>query len=369
MEQWIKLPSVRKADVTPNGGRIFADSTAKSALRIAIKKFVNTVNCDDGYGMKLVKVHSVLHVPDDVLMFGSGKNWDSGPLESNHKENVKRKAELTNLCKDTLEDQVATRFEESLVIEHAKGIIMGNDDNTTENHPVSLHQECTGSRIKLIITSTEGNPCYNVIKAAWDGKKNSKFGRDCTLPLPSQVALEYLLRLVSQAHENCPESVRPTSTSPLFVHCFTDHKTFNRDGKPQIYRAHPSYRGMLPWNNWVYVEYCVRTDGRRRSRNVFEKHLSKIILFIDFSNPVLPNMTNIEGYVSPGLYALVQTIEEEPAPVRDSVLLSTCMLSNEFYLVPTSSFSKPAFVVDNDSCENRSLFVVPSMDEWAELFV
>ena len=90
-----------------------------------MKKFVKTVNRSKGMGMKLTKVHSVLHVPDDVVMYGSGKNWDSGPSELNHKENVKRKASLTSLCKETLEDQVATRFEESLVLSHAKGILRG----------------------------------------------------------------------------------------------------------------------------------------------------------------------------------------------------------------------------------------------------
>ena len=119
MEQWLKLPSVRKADVTPSGGRTRTESSAKSALRIAVKKYVKTVNRSEGMGMKLTKTHSVLHVPDDVAMFGSGKNWDSGPAESNHKENVKRKAENTSLCKDSLDDQVATRFVESLVLEHA----------------------------------------------------------------------------------------------------------------------------------------------------------------------------------------------------------------------------------------------------------
>jgi hypothetical protein len=335
-------------------------------LQIAVKKFVNTVNRNDGYGMKLVKVHSVLHVPDDVLMFGSGKNWDSGPSESNHKENVKRKAALTNLCKDTLEDQVATRFEESLVIEHAKGIIMGNEDDNIENHPVCVHQESMGSRIKLIISSTEGNPYYNLIKAAWNGKKNSKFGPECTLPPPRwhcNTCFDY------HVHKNCPKEDQQTSTPPLFVHCFTDHKTFNTDGQPQIYHAHPAYHQRLPWNDWVHVEYCIHTDGCRCSRNVFEKHLSKIILFVDFSKQLLPNMTDIEGYVSPGLYALVQTLEEQPVPIRNSVLLSSCTLLNEFYLVPTSSFSKPAFVVNNVGCANSSLFVVPPMDEWAQLFL
>ena len=109
MEQWIKLPSVRKADVTRTGAvATKSESPAKTAIRIAMKKFVKTVNRTKGMGMKLTKVHSVLHVPDDVAMFGSGKNWDSGPSESNHKENVKRKASLTSLCKESLEDQVAT---------------------------------------------------------------------------------------------------------------------------------------------------------------------------------------------------------------------------------------------------------------------
>jgi hypothetical protein len=80
-------------------------------------------------------------------------------------------------------------------------------------------------------------------------------------------------------------------------------------------------------------------------------------------------MTNIEGYISPGMYALVQTMEEQPVPVDKSVLLSTCILSDEFYLVPTLSFRRPAFVVDNVGCNDKSLFVVPPMDEWAELFL
>jgi hypothetical protein len=125
MEQWLKLPSIRKANVTSNSGRL-SDSSAKTALGIAVKQFVDTVDCSDGMGMKLTKTHSVLHVSDDIAMFGLGKNWDSDPSESNHKEHVKRKAALTSLCKSSLEDQVATRFEESLVIEHAKGIITGS---------------------------------------------------------------------------------------------------------------------------------------------------------------------------------------------------------------------------------------------------
>jgi hypothetical protein len=98
------------------------------------------------------------------------------------------------------------------------------------------------------------------------------------------------------------------------------------------------------------------TQGCQHTRNVLERHLSKIILFVDFRKSVIPNnMTDIEGYIRPGVYALVQTQEEQPMPVQNSVLLSTCTLSNDFYLVLISSFSKLAFVVDNVGCGQKSL--------------
>jgi hypothetical protein len=40
-----------------------------------------------------------------------------------------RRRANTSLCKHSLEDQVATIFEESLVLEHAKGVITGNGED------------------------------------------------------------------------------------------------------------------------------------------------------------------------------------------------------------------------------------------------
>jgi hypothetical protein len=47
----------------------------------------------------------------------------------------------------------------------------------------------------------------------------------------------------------------------------------------------------------------------------------------------------------------------------------TCTLSDDFYLVPMSSFVKPASVVDNVGCETRPLYVIPPMKEWAAFFL
>ena len=80
-------------------------------------------------------------------------------------------------------------------------------------------------------------------------------------------------------------------------------------------------------------------------------------------------MMDIDGYGSPGTYALVQMLETQLAPLVKLALLSTCTLSDKFYLVPTSSFRKAAFVVDNVGCNNSSLFVVPPMEDWAGFFL
>ena len=90
----------------------------------------------------------------------------------------------------------------------------------------------------------------------------------------------------------------------------------------------------------------------------------KSFFLLFFRKSVIPNMTDIEGYISHGVYTLVQALEEQPMPVQDFVLFSMCTLSNEFFLVPVTSFSKLAFVVDNVGCGQKSLSVVPPMDEW-----
>jgi hypothetical protein len=101
---------------------------------------------------------------------------------------------------------------------------------------------------------------------------------------------------------------------------------------------------------------------------VFDYHPSKIILFVDLKDSLLQNMTDIEGYGSPGTFALVQMLEKQPAPVVKSVLLSTCTLSDKLNLVPMSSFCRAAFLVNNVGCKKRSLIVVPPIEEWAGLF-
>jgi hypothetical protein len=79
-----------------------------------MKKYVSVVNRKKGHGLKHVKTHSVLHVPDDVLWFGSPNNWNFACMETGHKFHAKAPAHLTQLRKDRLEDQVSAQTTNSL---------------------------------------------------------------------------------------------------------------------------------------------------------------------------------------------------------------------------------------------------------------
>jgi hypothetical protein len=103
MEAWLKQPVVEKLDVYPPArsrakhGESMSVSRAKYAMQVAINLFVDIVDRTEGSGMKLTKVHAMLHMPDDISIFGSAKNWDTGPCESDHIDHCKKTAKLTQL--------------------------------------------------------------------------------------------------------------------------------------------------------------------------------------------------------------------------------------------------------------------------------
>jgi len=96
MEAWMKQEKVDRKLVTPRKRRgVNYESAAKEALRVAVSKYVKVVSRKKGHGLKHVKTHSVLHVPDDIFWFGSPNNWNSARVESGHKYHAKAPAQLT----------------------------------------------------------------------------------------------------------------------------------------------------------------------------------------------------------------------------------------------------------------------------------
>ena len=97
MEAWLKQQVVEKSAVNPPGR--LRVSRAKYAMQVAINLYVDIVDRTEGSGMKLMKVHCVLHAPDDISTFGSAKNWDTGPCESGHIDHCKKNSQANPATK------------------------------------------------------------------------------------------------------------------------------------------------------------------------------------------------------------------------------------------------------------------------------
>jgi hypothetical protein len=365
MEAWLKQPVVQKLSVNPpaRSREKALVSPAKYAMQVAINLFVDTVDRTEGSGMKLTKVHCVLHAPDDISTFGSAKNWDTGPCESGHIDHCKKTAKLTQLRKDSLEQQTARQTVHNMVMNEARSLIWATknyDSIDDSSNPVG------GSHLELVISSENNVNGYDSFSSSWIRNRkqigSEEDEEDDDWPLPPADSLKFACNLFVDVMENndaCDgENANGDPVWPeIVIPCFTEHKI-----QGQIYRAHPSYRETGPWHDWVLVEYY---DARRRG---FFNLVGEIMFFVDLREKVIPFMSQVQGVTEAGTYAVIHSLDKETAPMPDSCLLSTGTRAMTYNLVNTTSFKDTAFVIDNVGCPRKSVLVIRPTSEWAQLF-
>jgi predicted aconitase len=91
------------------------------------------------------------------------------------------------------------------------------------------------------------------------------------------------------------------------------------------------------------------------------------MFFVDLRDNVIPFMSRVEGVTEAGTYAVIHSLESDPAPMPDSCLLSSGIRTKAYNLVSTSSFKDTAFVIDV-GCPRKSVVVIRPNSEWAQLF-
>jgi hypothetical protein len=101
MEAWYKLKDVPKKQID--------SGNAKAAICVAMDKYVATVNRKVGNGIDLVKTHAPLHTPIYISLVGCTVSFDSGPLESSHKDHCKKPSKLTQKRSDLVKEQKCSR--------------------------------------------------------------------------------------------------------------------------------------------------------------------------------------------------------------------------------------------------------------------
>ena len=104
--------------------------TLNQCMPYILDTYKDTLDRQVGCQMKIIKFHLPTHFANDILRFGSMKNFDTGIGESHHKTEAKHPAKNTQRRKSNFEYQTAKRQVENLAINIAyEDTVLNNDSN------------------------------------------------------------------------------------------------------------------------------------------------------------------------------------------------------------------------------------------------
>jgi len=89
-----------------------------------IKDFVDCINCQEGQGMKLVKIHLLNHFVDCIQMYGSAMIFNGAIGESHLKTKTKQPAQRTKMDTRNMEYQTAVKDYEQIVLDYGYNEIL-----------------------------------------------------------------------------------------------------------------------------------------------------------------------------------------------------------------------------------------------------
>jgi hypothetical protein len=241
----------------------------KTGIPAILDFMKKTFNRIEGNGMKIIKFHLCLHYVDDVIRFGSMRNFDSCIGERHHCTEVKDPAKHTQRRKSLFEYQTALRYVDNVVISRGKNEL--EFANSIQNKPSS--------------TNKNHNVIYDRTRDDFFKRnyKNKKYVLCNWLDHQLHNHLQHLCRwLVDNKYVNGP------------IHFFTQH---NRDD--YIFRGDPNYCGKGPWYDWVRVKWNNR-----------EAIPAKINIFIDLSKGLLKSFHVGSSFIKEaGYYAIAYSCQ------------------------------------------------------------
>lgn len=333
-----------------------------------------------GMGLKIMKFHAIVHMVEDILLYGVPGELDTGSNESHHKP-TKQAAGLTQQREDSFDQQTANRLDEFIVLELMMEEILTDEhvweyfdrvsDEDDEDSGASVKktgqsdgegtaeeakevQTETGSSMIRVYRDTEagGEPSFYMYKSRSVHKKATNM---------DEGAIAFLLDLQEKIQEHLPGYELPI---------YTEHK---RDG--QVFRGHPNYRGQGAWRDWVEVNWGAG----------YGKLPCNIWCFVDLSCTNLTSWVDHGGIkFKKGVFAVVEAAayDEDQDQITQSDLFAPLLLEvggmdettgkvthRKFYLADTEAFIGPCCVIPDVGGVNNRYFKVQSRDEWPQTFV
>ena len=315
----------------------------------------------EGMGLKIMKFHAILHMVDDILLYGIPLEFDTAANESHHKPS-KAAAKLTQRNLANFDIQVAIRLFEFMLIdlallevedgpcrwEYYDGIVPWEMD-------LEPNAESSESEVAEVETSTGSTQ----IAVSWDEDSNTS-----TFEMLSRSKNAGKTRMCVHAIQFLWELkdllAREYPTASMKI--FTEHR---RD--KQIFHGHPNYRGGGPWRDWVVVNWG----------GGWGKLPCHIACFVVLDGITNPRHTVEHGGVQlrSGTYGVVEstTYEEGDLEVSNDLFKPVRKDVNPdkhrvYYLADVSAFEAPCCCIPDLGGPSNRYFHVQSRSKWAHFF-
>ena len=369
----------------------------------------NVAKRSKGMGLKIMKFHAILHLVEDILLYGVPSEFDTGPQESHHKDS-KVAAKLTQRKEATFDHQTGIRMTEFMAIDLA--MLEVQDGDVVWKYFVrhtAAFEDCLADEMEALNVSVEEeSDCSGGNDSHFGSTSNGSIGEDGELVGGDTKSNEESMRIETSGtririFEDSSDNDEPsfevqgkskhkekTSWSVELVHWLNDLQNLVGSYHPKgelpvrtehrrgdiLFRGHPNHRGDGPWKDWALFDWgpgygslpghiwCfVELDGLPFGRGGLE-----------FGGVRIEN----------GVFAVVETatyVDPETLPNSlQSDLFVPLMLDvkgvnaagevtgRQFFLADVGSILGPCIVVPDVGGPPNAYFQVKSRAMWADEF-
>lgn len=373
----------------------------------------NVASRSKGMGLKIMKFHAILHLMEDILLYGVPMEFDTGFNESHHKT-TKVAAKLTQRKESTFNHQTAKRMTEFHLLDLAMYEVREGkcvweyfaECDDTEKGPSSPNQEDDSSMDEALhpdldqanpnLGPMSPDPDSNIPDAEAESDTNQEpIAVDPEdEPLKVRTGGTRIKIFEDEEDDNRPSftmggrSKHKNSTVwmqdvidflnglqnllyvPSKTRClpvYTEHQRGEH-----IFRGHPNHRGEGPWKDWAIIDWGTG----------YGKLPSHIWCFVSLEN-VSGSITYEYGGIilKNGVYAVVEvaTYDDEQGDLKSDLFTPLTLevestdveseFDRKFYLAPVEAISKPCIVIPDIGGPPNAYFQLKPRSDWTKEFI
>ena len=313
----------------------------QSKIKNLLKQYKSLIQRTDGAGLKIPKIHELLHVCRDILRHGPPIGYDTCPTESNHRP-LKSMSQNTQRIKSRFELQTANRLYEDNILHTAyndTSILFASINKSKQINKNPILSQTQGL---FYLQTNENNQLSFLRSIAGSSITNHHdFGDDLTTFLYDNLF----------CHIQNPNTTK--------IRCYS---TYKRHGI--IFygctRNHNALRSNSSWAQFIW--------NTNKNENIYVP--GKCIVFLDLSNITYNHNDPIyASELHVVIKSLQKSIGDRNANSVQQLAKSASFTSNpKYYIVSVNTIYDQAFVVpDIGNDDNTVLYVYPR-DNWKELF-